>query len=132
MVKCLMAVLIISMFMGAAGNKKEWKVTFAEGTDESPPTIYCNDHPSSKLEFNRYGTRINIVQIDVDAALRKQGIAIALMTKLFQIVAKEKITEVDLTVDGGRGNAAAVALYKHFGFEWDSPHSNSMTWFKKH
>ncbi|KAI1693125.1 hypothetical protein DdX_20832 [Ditylenchus destructor] len=112
MMKYLTAAFIISLFMGTAANKKEWKVTFEEGTDDSPPTIYCDAHPNSKLIFNRYGKRIDIVEIE----------------KLFKIVEKEKINEVDVTVDGGRGNEAAVGLYEKFGFKWFSQHSNSMEW----
>ncbi|KAI1697887.1 acetyltransferase (GNAT) family domain-containing protein [Ditylenchus destructor] len=127
MMKYLMAVFLISLFMGAAGNKKEWKVTFAEGTENTPPRIYCNDHPTSNLIFNRYGSRIRIEELDVDKPLRGKGIARALMTELFKIVEKEHIQEMELLVNGGPGNEAAAGLYDKFGFKWFKD-TNFMTW----
>jgi len=65
---------------------------------------------------SRYDTVWHVMNVAVDPALRRQGIASALLDALLQRVDEGGAGAVQLTLEVRPTNAPAIALYRRFGF----------------
>jgi ribosomal-protein-alanine N-acetyltransferase len=61
---------------------------------------------------SRYDTVWHVMNVAVDPVLRRRGVATALMSELLAQVGED----ARLTLEVRTSNAAAIALYEHFGF----------------
>jgi ribosomal-protein-alanine N-acetyltransferase len=65
------------------------------------------------LVCSRYDTVWHIMNVSVDDRLRRQGIATSLLEHLFEVADGDG---EQYTLEVRTSNAAAIALYEHFGF----------------
>lgn len=78
-------------------------------------TAWQSDTPTGIIVVSMAGTDSDILSFCVDPALRRRGIASALIGRLLFEIARLGVETLFLEVE--TGNAAALALYRRHGFE---------------